>query len=398
MATIKPTTSPKRVEANRRNAQRSTGPKSEQGKANSRGNATKHGLTGQGIALPTEVKEQVESLFEAFRDDYAPQNTAGLALTYLAALSLTRVKRAAQHETAAIAANIRHLLDQEREQRLTDADNNLAYLGLETPTRYRRLLATPEGIEVLIGRFEQIRGDIGNPAIRFNYIHSACLENAFGRTFDDKVPTRSRTLSKALEHEDDFLTDDERDEIETEFPDTDCCVALWAAPRMHALIDAEIARLRSIQATLRPATLELDRAEVADRALFSASREAALARRYEAYSTRNLLRAIRDLEAMNAQTISEDDPQVAKTLAPPSATAQKVIEAVDATPVRDPADDPAPRKPERAPDFRLPLASFGVTAVEASREISYPHVDLGRTPNHRPTPDVLIARNKRNRE
>ena len=58
--------SPRRVEANRRNAQKSTGPKTAEGKAISRLNGVKHGLTGAGIALPTEVKEQVEGCSRRF--------------------------------------------------------------------------------------------------------------------------------------------------------------------------------------------------------------------------------------------------------------------------------------------------------------------------------------------
>ena len=60
-----------------------------------------------------------------------------------------------------------------------------------------------------------------------------------------------------------FLTDEDREEINAEFPDDPCCVALWATPRMHALIATEIERLRALQAALKPTTLELDRAEVA---------------------------------------------------------------------------------------------------------------------------------------
>ena len=141
----KSTTSAARIEANRRNAQRSTGPKSEEGKARSRGNATKHGLTGPG-GRPADRDEGAGRIaLRGLPRRLRPAKTAGLALTYLAALSLTRVKRAVAQETAAISYNIRHTLDDEREQRLTDADNNLRYLGVETATRYRRLLATPRG-------------------------------------------------------------------------------------------------------------------------------------------------------------------------------------------------------------------------------------------------------------
>jgi hypothetical protein len=55
--------SDRRIEANRRNARRSTGPRSADGKARVASNALKHGLTGTQIVLPNERRED----FEAFR-------------------------------------------------------------------------------------------------------------------------------------------------------------------------------------------------------------------------------------------------------------------------------------------------------------------------------------------
>ena len=42
----------RQLAANRRNAEKSTGPRTDEGKAFSRGNAVKHGLAGDGIVLP----------------------------------------------------------------------------------------------------------------------------------------------------------------------------------------------------------------------------------------------------------------------------------------------------------------------------------------------------------
>ena len=52
----------KQIEANRLNAQKSTGPNTEEGKKRSALNACRHGLTGQVVVLPEEDKEA----FDAF--------------------------------------------------------------------------------------------------------------------------------------------------------------------------------------------------------------------------------------------------------------------------------------------------------------------------------------------
>src|SRR5205823_3102764 len=52
-------TSEARIQANRKNAQRSTGPKTASGKERSRRNALKHGLTGEGTVLPEDLQLEV---------------------------------------------------------------------------------------------------------------------------------------------------------------------------------------------------------------------------------------------------------------------------------------------------------------------------------------------------
>lgn len=56
-------TSVKKREANRRNAQLSTGPKTERGKAWSRRNAVKHGLLASTLLITKEEEEEVAAEF-----------------------------------------------------------------------------------------------------------------------------------------------------------------------------------------------------------------------------------------------------------------------------------------------------------------------------------------------
>jgi hypothetical protein len=60
----------RQIEANRSNALRSTGPKTEDGKRRSRRNAVRHGLTAETIILALEDIEDYEAFEAAVTLDY----------------------------------------------------------------------------------------------------------------------------------------------------------------------------------------------------------------------------------------------------------------------------------------------------------------------------------------
>ena len=63
-------TSLRQIEANRRNALRSTGPRTEQGKRLSRANAIRHGLTAETIVTSVEDAEDYKAFEAAVIADY----------------------------------------------------------------------------------------------------------------------------------------------------------------------------------------------------------------------------------------------------------------------------------------------------------------------------------------
>src|ERR671912_1994791 len=65
-------TNDKQVQANRRNALKSTGPKTPEGKAAVRLNANKHGLRSQEVLLPGENEEALKELDENLRAELQP--------------------------------------------------------------------------------------------------------------------------------------------------------------------------------------------------------------------------------------------------------------------------------------------------------------------------------------
>ena len=68
--------SQKQIEANRRNAEKSTGPKSAEGKATVARNALKHGLAGHGVILPGEMAGQLQDRVVFLRPSYRPDGPA----------------------------------------------------------------------------------------------------------------------------------------------------------------------------------------------------------------------------------------------------------------------------------------------------------------------------------
>jgi hypothetical protein len=66
------TATQKQIEANRRNAQLGTGPKTPEGKAVASCNAKKHGLASRLVVLPEENRQDFLDLLAAFRAEFQP--------------------------------------------------------------------------------------------------------------------------------------------------------------------------------------------------------------------------------------------------------------------------------------------------------------------------------------
>jgi hypothetical protein len=67
--------SPARIKANRRNAQQSCGPKTDDGKARSRFNALKHGMTAETVLLPGDDGQAFANRLRYLQADLQPRNS-----------------------------------------------------------------------------------------------------------------------------------------------------------------------------------------------------------------------------------------------------------------------------------------------------------------------------------
>src|SRR5271165_5434518 len=89
--------SQKKIEANRRNAERSAGPKSQDGKCRSRLNGLKHGMRANLLVLPGEDREACQARVDGWLESLGPRNEAERYLAERSAritLQLDRIERA----------------------------------------------------------------------------------------------------------------------------------------------------------------------------------------------------------------------------------------------------------------------------------------------------------------
>src|SRR6476646_11034147 len=90
----------KQIEANRLNALKSTGPRTEEGKRRSRCNAIRHGLTAETVIVGLEDREDYESFEATIIGDYDPTTAVERELVLRLASVLWRLRRATGIETA----------------------------------------------------------------------------------------------------------------------------------------------------------------------------------------------------------------------------------------------------------------------------------------------------------
>ncbi len=92
-------TSPRQIEANRLNALKSTGPRTENGKQQSRRNAIRHGLTAETVIEPLENPEEYQAFEEAIVSEYLPRTPVEQELVHRLASLFWRLRRATSIET-----------------------------------------------------------------------------------------------------------------------------------------------------------------------------------------------------------------------------------------------------------------------------------------------------------
>jgi hypothetical protein len=96
-----------KIEANRRNAKKSKGPTSDEGKVRSRLNALKHGMRANLLVLPGEDPEALKARVDAWTADLRPRNEVEQYLVDRAAAVSWQLDRVDRAHVARLTSNIR---------------------------------------------------------------------------------------------------------------------------------------------------------------------------------------------------------------------------------------------------------------------------------------------------
>jgi len=155
----------RQIEANRRNALKSTGPKSETGKERSRRNAVRHGLTAETVIGLLEDAEDYRQFEAAVIADYDAQSAVERELVLRLASVLWRLRRAATIETGLFEIQAEHLREY-RQNRQVRWDSREIIHSLSEQNSLSAYTAPAYAINEIVGaRGSAIRTD--SPAGEF---------------------------------------------------------------------------------------------------------------------------------------------------------------------------------------------------------------------------------------
>ena len=120
-------TSYRQINANRRNAFKSTGPKTEAGKRVSRCNAVRHGLTAETVIGALEDAEDYKAFEAAITADYDAQSAVERELVLRLASLLWRLRRATTIETGLFEIQADHLSNFRKAHQISPGSREIVY-------------------------------------------------------------------------------------------------------------------------------------------------------------------------------------------------------------------------------------------------------------------------------
>jgi hypothetical protein len=145
-----------RRETNRRNAQRSTGPRTPEGKQRARLNALKHGLRAEEFALPGEDQEELKRLTDEWVEYYEPRSPGERAVLDRCVYATLQAKRCARFHAEAVAEQVRSAREDWNHKQENEFAELKALLHTAPAEAVRKLKRSTKGCRWLIEQWTQL--------------------------------------------------------------------------------------------------------------------------------------------------------------------------------------------------------------------------------------------------
>jgi hypothetical protein len=150
-------TTPTQIDANRKNATRSTGPKTPSGKERSSRNAVSHGCRSELAVLPFEQTDAWERHRDGVIRSLTPVGTLEEALAFRVALCLWRLQRVAVYEAATATAAIESVADELARHQTGDP---IAILVAASANDLRQLSKAEEELDKARGHLKEAKEEL----------------------------------------------------------------------------------------------------------------------------------------------------------------------------------------------------------------------------------------------
>ena len=300
-------------EANRKNAARSTGPKTVEGKERSRANSLKHGMTGDGVVLREEDQTEVAKLAGQLEAEMKPTAAIGRILLKRVAVLAVRLDHCVEYDQATTARRVRDAGPAHDDEKRAEVRALFEGIAADPAHVVARLKTTPQGVARLVKAWLALLGDLVQPLRDvWSSEHVDRVENLLGRDPGEYPLTSLSAFCRAGCG--DFSGIDPNQAGHLPLVERKA----WAREQVKRMIEVEVESLRSLASGLDDDADALDRAQAGQRALFDPSKEGDRVRKYEAAAERGLFRALREFRQV------EKDAQVA---------AETVVEAPAVAPM-----------------------------------------------------------------
>jgi hypothetical protein len=192
-------TSPKQERANRRNSQKSTGPKTQEGKAAVHLNAVKHGLLSQEVLLPDEDGAAIEELGERVRAELQPVGELEGLLADRIVAAYWRLRRLGRVEAGIFAwEHYEELIERAQGEAQTYERNRLDDLLDPRSASYNRI-TDDQGHQEALSQAQEMKAkqDTDTAMLGRTFIRDADKANAFSKLSRYETAIE-RSLYKAL--------------------------------------------------------------------------------------------------------------------------------------------------------------------------------------------------------